>query len=92
MVPLRLGLHSHECIHSFIHMVNSFLVYCNSRSLVTLCLSLYDTPCHLRTLLTRNDSTKDRTLNFADSGAAVYCQHFSVEDKYPKIPPSPSML
>lgn len=51
----------------FIHMVDSFLVYCNSRSLVIPCLSLYDTLCHLRTLLTRNDSTKDRTLNIADS-------------------------
>lgn len=51
----------------FIHMVDSFLVYCSSRSLVKPRLSLYDTLCHFRTLLTRNDSTKDRTLNIADS-------------------------
>lgn len=51
----------------FIHVVDSFLVYYNSRSLVIPCLSLYDTLCHLRTLLTRNDFTKDRTLNIADS-------------------------
>lgn len=67
-------------------MINSFLVYCNSRS------PLHDTPHHLKTLLTRNDSTRDRTLNIADSWAAVYCQQSSVEDKYPKTSPSPSIL
>lgn len=67
-------------------MINSFLVYCDSRS------PCHDTPCHLKTLLTRNDSPRDRTVNISVIWAAICCKKSSVEDKYWQTSPSSSML